>query len=152
MARKTGEHGLPPPECKAILLCERVLRDEFTGLFSLINVFDNINSYSFPCTIGPYLLFLHITDGLGRYRITVEIQDLQSDVVIAREDQPEIELPDKNVKWIGILSVPEFEVAQPGMYDVLVLANDQEINRQKLTVTQIPEEHDGEAEEGESEG
>jgi hypothetical protein len=148
MAKKTGKQGLPAPECKAILLCERVLRDEFTGLFSLINVFDNINSDSFPCTIGPYLLFLQITDGLGRYRIMVEIHDLHSDVIIAREDQPEIELPDKNAKWIGILSVPQFEIAQPGMYDVLVLANDQEINRQKLTVTQIQEDDDGEAEGG----
>jgi hypothetical protein len=140
MAKKVREEGFPPPECKALLLCERVIRDEFTGLYSLINIFDNINVFALPCLIGPYLLFLQITDGVGRYRITVEIQDLPSGAVLAREDQPEIELPDPNVKWVGILAVPPFEISQAGFYDVLVLANGQEINRQKITITRIQEE------------
>jgi hypothetical protein len=142
MARESRQRLLPPPVCKAILLCEKALRDEFTGLYSLVNIFDNIHLYSLPSLIGPYLLFLQVTDGLGRYRIAVEIHDLGSGSVLAREDQPEIELADKNVKWIGILGVPAFLIKEAGAYDILVLANGQEINRQKLTINQLTEHDD----------
>ena len=143
MAREPGVRALPPPVCKAILLCEKVVRDEFTGLYSLINIFDDIHLYSLPCLIGPYLLFLQVTDGLGRYQISVEIQDLSTGSVLARADQPEIELADKNVKWIGILGVPPFLINEAGAYDILVLANGQEINRQKITINQLKEHDDG---------
>ena len=146
MARKAPKGQLPPPQCKAILLCERAIFDGRTGMYSLINIFDFVYVSDPYCTIGPYQLFLQLTGGLGPYQITVEILDLQADVVLVREDHLEITFGDKNEKWNGDLEVGPFEITHAGSYDVLVLADGQEIDRQKLTVVHQVEDFHGEDE------
>lgn len=139
---------LPAPLCKVILPCVQVIHDHFTNLYSIIGIFNDYIVYQFPAEIGPYSLFLQLTNGHGHYEIAVEIQDLQSGKVIAKERISDVELDDTLNTATLILTIPKFQVTGPGRYDVLVLAGHQEIGKQTITITEH-EKEGGDAEDQE---
>jgi hypothetical protein len=133
MARKTPGGALPPPECKSILLCERILVDPFTQLYSLVNVFDHLIIYDDPAVVGPYRLFLELTGGSGHYRIAVEILDLEGGMLVGREERG-IELAGRGEKWIGVFEVPAFEARANGSYDIVVFADGEPVGQRAISI------------------
>src|SRR5437764_669259 len=124
--------GKPPPKCKAILLCDVVIIDAMTGKTSIIGVFDGFNLAQFPGNIGPFNAFLQLTDGIGKYRITVEVHDLREDKVLARAEIAEMEFQDRATKGNLLIPVPPLPLQHEGVYDFVVLADGQEIDRQQF--------------------
>ena len=107
----------------------------------------------FPASLPPITTYLRLVDGIGSYQIHMEMQDLSSGEVIASSSVAEIEFPERPglIELIMPISFPPIENA--GVYDIVVLANEQEIDRQKLTVTHSGHSGDGDndtssAEEG----
>lgn len=123
----------PPPKCKAILLCDQTILDATSGKVSIIGIFDLFNLPQFPGMLTPFMAFLQMTDGIGRYSITLEIHDLQGDVVVARAEGPEIDFPERASKINFATPVPALTLQHPGVYDFVVFADGQEIDRQKFT-------------------
>ena len=68
-ARRKGR--LPPPTCKAILLCQMAIFEQGTGNPSLINIFDRIVLDSLPGKVSQ-CVFLQLVNGIGAYDIVVE--------------------------------------------------------------------------------
>jgi hypothetical protein len=155
MARKgsRGTRGqIPPPRCKAILLCERVIKDSRTGQSSIIGIFDRFNLRTFPGLAARYNAFLLLTDGIGSYAITLELHDLQTGVIRARAEGPTIDFPDRATKIEFVVEVPPIPLEHSGLYDLVVLANGQEIDRQQFqAASQEPVDEQDDA-EGPGEG
>ena len=125
----------PPPRCKAILLCDQTIRDAATGRRSMIGIFDHLAFDQFP-THGPtFRVYLQLTDGIGRYQISVEVHDLQEDVLIIRSVPGTIEFRDRLHKLHLFFTVPPLPLPHVGVYDVVVLADGQEIDRQIFLAT-----------------
>lgn len=128
--KKRGQK--PPPKCKALLLCERTIIEAGTGNVSIIGVFDAFILPSFPNRTRPFTAFLQLTDGIGRYDIIVEIHDLQRDEVLGRGSGLGLIWPDRLVKVNLMIPIPALPLTHPGSYDLVVIANGQEIERQKF--------------------
>src|SRR5690348_700706 len=129
MAKKSGRK--PPPKCKAILLCERTIIEEKTGIPSIIGAFDRFFVGSLPSTTGRFSVFLQLIDGLGEYRVTIQIRDLAEGEPIVQSPPRSVQIAKLELSTV-IIECPPLEVTHPGAYDLVVLADDQEIDKQQF--------------------
>jgi hypothetical protein len=122
----------PPPRCKAILLCDQALVEAVTGKVSLIGIFDRFALRKFPGHIRQFTAFLQLTDGIGQYSITIEVHDLREDRILARAAIVNMAFQDRSGKANLMIPVPPLLLKHPGGYDFVVLADEQEIDRQQF--------------------
>ena len=122
----------PPPRCKAILLCDQAIVEAVTGKVSLIGIFDRFTLRKFPGHIRQFTAFLQLTDGIGSYKITIEVHDLREDRILARAAIVQMTFQDRSGKANLMIPVPPLLLKHPGGYDFVVLADDQEIDRQQF--------------------
>jgi hypothetical protein len=138
MAKKQPKGRRPPPKCKAILLCDQTIVEAVTGKTSVIGIFDSWTFAQFPSLTRPFMCFLQLTDGIGKYAMSVEVHDLQADKIIAQARIPEIAFPDRSQKVNLMIPVPPLPLGHAGSYDFVVLADGQEIDRQQFQAVQVP--------------
>jgi hypothetical protein len=141
MAKKQARNGRrgkkPPPKCKAILLCDQAIVEAVTGKVSVIGIFDNWFVPQFPCLIRPFMAFLQLTDGVGKYGVSVDVHDLQADQIIAQARVAEVVFPERVSKVNLMIPVPPLPLQHAGSYDFVVLADGQEIDRQQFQAIQV---------------
>jgi hypothetical protein len=123
---------IPPPACKALLLCDQTIIEAGSGKISLIGSFTAFALQSFPGQTVPFTAFVQLADGIGRYEIQVEIHDLREGTVLARSPKMEIEFAERLTKINICLPVPPLRLTHEGKYDFVFLANGQEIDRQQF--------------------
>jgi hypothetical protein len=128
----------PPPRCKAILLCDQAIVEAGTGKVSLIGIFDRFAVPEFPGLVRQFTAFLQLTDGIGKYRITVEVHDLREDAILARAAIVQIVFQDRAGKANLMIPVPPLLLKHPGGFDFVVLADEQEIDRQQFAAHRMP--------------
>ena len=139
--KKPSRKGVvPPPKCKAILLCERTIIEAGTGNVSLIGLFDAFVVRKIPGVTGPFTVYLHLTDGIEghEYGITVELHDLSNGTIIAKAAGPKVKWADRLSRLNLFIPVPPLRVQHTGTYDFVVFANEQEIDRQTFGVAVPP--------------
>lgn len=134
--KKSPTGKTPPPRCKAILLCEKTIIEAGTGGLSLIGIIGGFVVPQVPGRTRPFTVYLQLTDGIANheYEITVEVHDLSDDTVIARAPGRKIRWGDRLAQFNLLIPVPPLPMRHAGAYDVVVFANQQEIDRQKFGV------------------
>jgi hypothetical protein len=108
-----------------------------TGRTSLLGLIRVETLREFPGRTCPMTVFLHLVDGIGEYATTIEIHDLAEHSIIHRMKGPRIYFPSRPSSHQLSLSVPALPIAHPGRYDVVVLGNGKEIDRQQFRA-QLP--------------
>jgi len=137
MAKKRPRKGRkPPPKCKAILLCDHAIADAATGKVSVIGIFGRWAFPHFPHSTPSFRVFLQLTDGIGSYVISVEVLNLQADQIIAQGRVAEMDFPERKSKVDLVISISPLLIPHAGSYDLVVLADGQEIDRQQFQATQ----------------
>ncbi len=147
--RRKPKGAVPPPKCKAILLCDQTIIEAGTGKISVIGIFERFAIPQTPGVIRPFTVYLHLTDGIAdhEYEISVELHDLKNDTVIARATGARIRWGERLSRVNLLIPVSPLRVEHAGVYDFVVLANEQEIDRQQFEVV-IPAKPEAD-EEGE---
>lgn len=135
-----GKAGVPPPKCKALLLCERAIIDANGGNVSLISIFDKCTLPEPHGTVSPFTVYTQLTDGIEghQYEFTVELHDLSKDVVIARTPDLILTWKDRLTRISLVMLVRSLQITDPGVYDAVVLANREEVDRQQFRVVMPP--------------
>ena len=132
LGRRQGGGKKPPPRCKALLLCERCIIEAATGNVSLINILSGFDVQSYPGLTGAFSAFSHLVDGIGEYDVTVEIDDLHDDVIIARTEPTHVAFPTRLAKANLVIRVPPLPLQHAGMYDFIVFVDGDELERQQF--------------------
>lgn len=147
--KKAKRRGIvPPPKCKAILLCDQTIIEAGTGKVSVIGVFDGFTLPKLPFVTRPCMVFVQLADGIGSHGVDVEVRDLENDTVIARgEVGAQITWPDRPSKHNLLIPLPPLPITHVGEYDLVILARNQEIDRQKFTVAVVSPPPEQEASE-----
>jgi len=125
----------PPPVCKVILLCDEVLRDPVTNKTSVIGIFDTFVVPSFPGSTSPCTAFLKLVDAFGEFTITAEIHDLKEGTIAFRSSGSS-QYCSSAGRSAGELWFPIFALlfTHPGPYDLIVFADENEIDRVQFNV------------------
>lgn len=83
------------PQVNALLLCDQVIVDKFTGKKTLVGIFENINARKFPIHHPSIHVYANLTDAKGTYKIKVAIDDLSTGTEVGEAVIPELTLNDR---------------------------------------------------------
>src|SRR4051812_16355168 len=125
--------GANKPTCKALLLCDNTIQEHGSGKISLIGIFDSFfvdqNLITRPCEA-----FCQLTNAMGEYEISVQIRSLSNDEIVVQTSPSKIQIPDRLMIANVIIPLPPFQFQQIGAYDFIILADNEEIDRQRFSV------------------
>lgn len=122
----------PLPRCKALLLCENVTRDEQTGRLTVVGIMDTIWFPEYPATTPQFYVFIQLTGGIGAYKVAIKVRDLADDSVMGGAGSYSIEFKDRAYHDNRVIGFPPFTLPHPGAYEIALLVEDQEFDRQRL--------------------
>lgn len=122
----------PLPQCKAFLLCEGITEDEATGQLCLNKLIETLRFRSFPAEAVPFMVFVQLYDGIGRYQLAVELRDLSNNTSTAVTMPSSLDFPERLVKMDVILPIDSFRLPHAGRYEVAVLLDGEEAATQPI--------------------
>jgi hypothetical protein len=114
----------PTPIGLAIVICDQIIEDKLTNKKSLIGIFNQIATQSFPCRHPQASVFVALTDGRGQCAARLRIVHDESNHVVA-EVNGTIQFPDAhtvvelNFGFFAGLVFPE-----PGVYAIEFYCDD----------------------------
>jgi len=73
----------PSPTGLAIVICDQIIEDKLTGKKSLIGIFNQIGTQSFPCRHPQLCVFVSLTEGRGQCAARLRIVHDESEHVVA---------------------------------------------------------------------
>lgn len=131
---KSPRKGKPAPKCKALLFCNRFITDSQTGMTSIIDIINTLWVTKLPARTSPFYIFLHLVGGVGTYNFRVEIRSLTDNKPMATATINGIAFPDRLNILQFALPCPGFPVDHAGPYDVVVLADGKDVERERVMV------------------
>lgn len=122
----------PLPQCKAFLLCEEVAEDEVTGQLSLNRLIEILRFPTFPAESMPFVIFVQLYDGIGRYQFDVELRNLSDNTSVAATASSSLDFPQRLVKMDIMLPVEFLRLPHAGRYEFAVLLDGEELVTQAI--------------------
>lgn len=125
-----------PPILLSAIICERVIFDKISGMPSLINIIQTLNTSKYPmrCVL---VFFCELTNGHGRTRTKIRITDTQKDDKTIFEQQGMVEF--KDVKQVVTLAVNLNGVVfvGPGEYRFQLFNEDHLIGERRIVCRKV---------------
>jgi len=125
------------PMLLSSIICDRVIFDRITGMPSLINIIQNVNSPKFPVRHASLIFFCELTDGHGITKTSVRLVDVNNDEKVLFEQHGNVEF--KDVKQVVSLAVNlqgiVFET--PGEYRFQLFANEHMLGERRIICRQV---------------
>jgi hypothetical protein len=121
-----------------VILSDNVIREQDTGKFSLVGIFDQFNPPHIPFQPAPFFITVSLSNFRGKlngYKIAIRIEDKSSGYVVSSAGG-EIG-SSKDLKPTDTLQIP-FQLTgtfhSPGLYTAVVLAGSEQIGSRDFTV------------------
>jgi Family of unknown function (DUF6941) len=124
------------PTVLALLLCDQVIIDAQTNKKTLIGVFDNVNSYSYPATV-KLALYAKLRDAEGVYDFRVRVVSLKDESAVANLEIKEARIPNPLQPTELAINIPVLQFREPGRYEFQLYANDVYLSRITIEARQI---------------
>jgi hypothetical protein len=135
------------PVILGITFADMVIQQVGTGKYSLIGCFNQYFSNGFPFIVPPFITFVSITNVKGKFEkqisVTARFEDSKTGHVLANvtalvgTTQPDYQFAGTEVIEVPF-PLPQFPVAQPGVYSIVVLMNNELIGRRNLPINPAP--------------
>jgi hypothetical protein len=126
----------PSPLGLAIVVCDQIIEDKHTNKKSLIGIFNQIATNSFPCRHPKMCVFVSLTEGRGSCAARLRIAHEQRQDAVA-EVKGQIHFPDihavveLNFDLVGLV------FPQPGLYAIEFYCDDALILERRFHVIQM---------------
>lgn len=119
----------------AMVVCDFVYRDPYTGKYTLIGMFSTISGITFPL-IHPHLfVYASLTGGRGKIPFRLEVVDADEDTEPLAELTGEVDFKDdpRAVQELAF-AFSGLEFPKPGEYRLALYANDEFMVERRLLV------------------
>ena len=114
---------LPHPAVKAILLCERTIRDSHSGSATLVGLVDDISAPAFPFVYARGLeLYVRVIDVAGKYETRIEVVSVVDGQTIAGVNGVAA-MPNRRRAYELIFDFERLPFERPGEYEFRFFAN-----------------------------
>lgn len=121
----------PTPVLKNFLLCREILQDRRTNQYILIGPLISVMAPAFP-TVFRLMAFVQMSSMHGTYVFKFQLQNVDDQVMWEDTITPPLEHSDPlALNTIAFYALAPY-VPRVGKYDLVLLANGQEIGRQVL--------------------
>ncbi len=104
------------PLVQAIILCDRVYKDDETRKCVLAGTFNQIPLSEFPCEYQPAALYLNLSDFSGVHTVSFRFKRLSDDFTIEESPDFSLEHNDRREHHECIFELPPMEFSEPGRY------------------------------------
>ncbi|MDA9264555.1 MAG: hypothetical protein GWP41_02525 [Planctomycetia bacterium] len=104
------------PLVQAILLCDRVYKDDDSTKCVLAGTFNKIRLPEFPAEYSPATLYINLSDFSGAHKVSFRFKRITDDSVL--EESPEFEIyhDDRREHHECIFELPPMVFPEPGRY------------------------------------
>jgi len=123
----------PIPVCRSIILCQGILQDQRTQTTSLIGLVGHIRGLQFP-TVGQFSIFSRWANGHGDYHIEAQLRDAEGNVAWKQAFPQPCAMPDPLTPCDLSFHDLKVFIPGPGRYDLVLIANGEEVGRETLMV------------------
>jgi hypothetical protein len=126
----------PSPTGLAIVVCDQIIEDKLTHKKSLIGIFNQIGTPSFPCRHPQMSVFVSLTEGRGSSEARLRIVHDETGHAVA-EVRGQIQFPDihsvveLNFNLVGLV------FPQPGLYSIEFYCDDALVLERRFHVVQM---------------
>src|SRR5262245_34046692 len=128
-------HRSPPlPLAQGFILCQRIYEDRRTGDALLAALFNAISLKSFPARF-PFSLTFFLVNGHGRYELDLELRGAGGGTAWKGNWGRVVSCPDPLTPHREIVHDVAPAFPEPGQYDLVLVANGEDLARFSLLVT-----------------
>ena len=113
----------PQPVVKAFLVCDQVIHDAQTGKKSLIGVFHELRADRFPAVHPTLWIYANLTNARGKYKIEIQMVDVERNNVLGKGTPPEIEIPGPLQTTEISAQLRNVALPAPGTYEFHLMVN-----------------------------
>jgi len=128
------------PTVVAMLVCDQIINEEGTNKKSLIGVFDNFFSLTFPGVLPRLAVYVKMADAGGDYFFKLRIVKLKDEALIAEVG---IQARFHDITQYGelALNLPPMPIPEPGKYEIQLYSGDEYLHRITINAVlgQMPE-------------
>ena len=126
----------PRPVFKAMLVCDRAIRELGKNKTSLIGLFDRVEGPEFPMQyMGGVSVFARVTDAEGHYQMRLELVRLDDEQTIGRGEVA-AEIASRMGSYDLTYNVVQLVFERPGTYEFRLFANGLFVGSAPLYVVQ----------------
>lgn len=137
-----------PPVMLSAIVCERVIFDKITGMPSIINVLQGINSAKFPVRYTQMVFFCELTNGHGTTDSKVRIVDAERDDKVLFEKNGKLEFKDVRQVVTLAMGIKGVTFNQPGEYRFQLFSEGSLMGERKILCKQVERKSDGGNQQG----
>ena len=126
----------PKPSLTALLVCDMVIEDKTTNKKTLVGLFTDIWSTSFPVTHHKMGVYFCLTDAEGAYDVVLRLVSAESESLIAQAGLTLTISDMLAINDFGI-NLPVVQFPSPGRYEFQLFANKEFLGRKEFRVTRV---------------
>lgn len=125
----------PVPKANAMLVCDYVITEQGTKKKSLIGIFENIGTASFPFIHPALSVYIKLTDAMGSFRFRLELVQLSTLKVIGQGEIPSlVTIPSPLMSHELVFNLRGLKFTDPGDYEFRIYANDRIFGQKTFVV------------------
>jgi len=131
---------VPAPYPLAMVVCDTVWRDPYTGKFTIIGTFSAIGGESFPLIHPIFSVYIALTDGHGKVPILLELVDVNEESDSIFSFQQEFEFQDPRIVCEIVFAHANVLIPKAGEYRLKLFASNEFILERRILALGPPEE------------
>ena len=124
------------PAGLALIVCDDIIEDKFTGKKTLVGIFSQISAPQFPARHPKLAIFISFHDAKGDYNSALRIISEKSGAVVV-ETQGELHVKSP----LDVLDIHfnfmNIEFPEPGFYNIEFLCSDELVMQRRFAVQEV---------------
>ena len=124
----------------AMVVCDGVWRDPYTGKYTLLGIFSALGGTSFPLAHPIITVYISLTDGRGRIPIRLQLVDVdeEREPVFCKEE--ELDFADPRSIFEICMMFGNIQFPEPGEYRLKLFAGTEFIIERRILVVDLAAE------------
>lgn len=146
MAEDQGQapvrHGIPPPYPLAMVICDAIWLDPFTGKRTIIGTFSAIGATEFPMVHPIMSVYAALTDGRGKVQMRLVLVDANEEREPIFSMDSDVEIPDPRAVLEWNATANNLVFPAPGEYRMQLFADGTLLVERRIVILDLskPEE------------
>ena len=124
------------PYCKALLLCEALTCDQFTGRWSIVNVMSGAYARGFPVHMMKLCCYAAVSGCAGLVNAKFRLLDTNLEIVRELTIPPVEATRDQETEFGGVFT--DILLPKPGRYSVEFVVDGHTLQSSRLDAVEVP--------------
>lgn len=140
MEEVTHRPGEPHhPMLRAMLICDYTIRDGETGKVSVIGIFVQIRTPSFPVVHPALCVYVNVDDAEGEYLMRLDLVRVEDEKTIGTGEM-KVEAPDRSRPLELVFELRNVVFDRAGAYQFRIVANRRHVGEKTFRVIHLEEQ------------